>query len=293
MSSIIFYLTVPFLYLASLLPFRVLYLLSDILYLLVYRVFAYRKNVVLQNLRNSFPEKPANEIDRICRDFYHHLCDLIVETIKLLTISRSTLKKHVQIDDYSLLERYLEEKQSVILVLGHLGNWEMVAASANLLPVHRVFGIYHPLENRHFDRLMIKMRTRLGGGVYSMKQAYRGMLQNRNEVTATGFIADQTPGPGNAHWMTLLNQDTAVFRGTEVIARKFDYPVIYVAVTREKRGFYSVQLELMTEHPKSLAEGELTELHTRRFEQNIIKNPEIWLWSHRRWKHKKPATPDP
>lgn len=292
MSALIYYLTVPFLYAFSLLPLRLLYLLSDVLYLFVYRVFGYRKKVVLQNLRRSFPDKTADDIDGICRGFYHHLCDLIFETIKLLTISRSTLKNHIQCEDSSLLERYLEEKQSVILVLGHLGNWEMVGAFSNLRPIPMVYGIYHPLENRHFDRLMIRMRTRLGSGVYPMKQAYTGMLKNRDQVTATGFIADQTPGPGNAHWMTFLNQDTAVFRGTEVIARKFDYPVIYVAAIREKRGLYNIQLELLTEHPKSLAEGELTEMHTRRLERDIIQYPETWLWSHRRWKHKRPATPD-
>ena len=169
----------------------------------------------------------------------------------------------------------------------------MVGAFSNLREIPRVYGIYHPLENRHFDRLMKRMRTRLGSGVYPMKQAYSGMLKNRNEVTATGFIADQTPRPENAHWMTFLNQETAIFRGTEVIAKKFDYPVIYVAVIREKRGLYDIRLELLTEHPKSLAEGELTEMHTRRLEQDIIKHPEIWLWSHRRWKHKRQTAPDP
>jgi len=287
MSAVIYYLTLPILYLISLLPFRALYLLSDLSYIIVYRGFAYRKNVVLDNLRNSFPEKPPDEIDHICSDYYRYLCDLTFETFKLLTISPSALAKRFSCSDFSSIERYYQQEQSIILVMGHLGNWELGGAYFSLLPLHHVFGIYHPLANRRFDQLFNRMRTRLGAGTYPMKDAFRGMLKNRNEVTATAFIADQTPSPQNAHWMTFLNQDTAVFRGTEIIANKLDYPVIYMSVIRQKRGFYKLYAELLAEHPKSLAANELTEMHTRRLEQDIIKHPETWLWSHRRWKHKR------
>ena len=131
------------------------------------------------------------------------------------------------------------------------------------------------------------MRTRLGAKLYPMKSTYREMLKNRTKLTATAFIGDQTPTSGNGHWMTFMNQDTAIFKGTETIARKLDYPVIYVSVIREKRGQYTLRSELLVEHPQELAENELTEMHTRRLEQDIINYPETWLWSHRRWKHKR------
>ena len=172
--------------------------------------------------------------------------------------------------------------------MGHLGNWELGGAYFSQLPIHQLYEIFHPLSNPHFDKLFNRMRTRLGSKTYPMKGTYRGMLKNKNELTATGFVADQTPAPGNAHWMTFLNQDTAVFKGTAVISRKLDYPVIYLAIIREKRGQYRFHSELLVEHPKELAENEITELHTRRLEKDIIEHPETWLWSHRRWKHKRP-----
>ena len=173
--------------------------------------------------------------------------------------------------------------------MGHLGSWELGGAYFSQLPVHQLYVIYHPLANQHFERLFYRMRTRLGAKLYPMKDTFRGMLKNRGEVTATAFIADQTPSPDNAHWKTFMNQQTAVFKGTEIIARKLDYPVIYMSVIREKRGLYKLHCELLAEHPKQLADNEITEMHTRRLQQDIYKYPETWLWSHRRWKHKRPA----
>ena len=288
MNAIFYYLSLPFLYLIAYLPFRVLYLLSDFLYLLLYRIFGYRKKVVTENLQNSFPEKSTAEIDKIRRDHYRYFCDLILEIIKTLTISRDALHRHFIVDDISVIERFYEEKQSVILVLGHLGNWELTGAFFSQLSLHQLFVIYHPLASKHFDQLFYHMRTRSGIKLYPMKETFKGMVKNRKDITATAFIADQTPRADNAHWMTFLNQDTPVFKGTEGIAKKLDYPVLYISVVREDRGLYRLTAELLAEHPNELAENELTELHTQRLERDIVKHPETWLWSHRRWKHKKP-----
>jgi KDO2-lipid IV(A) lauroyltransferase len=190
-----------------------------------------------------------------------------------------------------MLETYKQNGQSIILVLGHLGNWEWGGGYLSLQNIPKLYAIYHPLANPQFDRLMIHMRTRLGAGVYPMKQALRGMLKNKKAVTSTAFISDQAPGRENAHWMTFLNQKTAVFQGTEIIARKLDYPVVYVSVQRQKRGYYNLHCELLTEHPQSLAGNELTEMHTRRLEQDIIEQPETWLWTHRRWKQRRKRKP--
>lgn len=288
MGTIAYYLVLPVFYVVSWLPFRLLYLLSDVMFLLVYRIFGYRKSVVTANLERSFPEKSSDEIAAIRRGYYRYFCDLVLETIKTLSISPAAVNERFSCGDMSSFEHCFRKKQSVIIVMGHLGNWELCGAYFSQLPLHQLYVLYHPLANKHFDGLVYRMRTRLGTRLYPMKSAFRGMVKNRKELTATAFIADQTPSPANAYWMTFLNQDTAVFKGTETIARKLDYPVIYLSVIRERRGHYRIHGELLAEHPRDLPENALTELHTKRLEQDIIDHPETWLWSHRRWKHKRP-----
>lgn len=289
MGAVSYYLALPFIYLVSILPFRLLYLLSDLMCLLVYRVFGYRKAVVTANLERSFPEKSADEIVALRDRFYRYFCDLSLETLKTLTVSPESLEARFSCGDMTAFERFHAEKRSVIIVMGHLGNWELAGAYFSQLPLHQLYVLYHPLRNPYFDRLIYHMRTRLGTRLYPMKSAFRGMVRDREELTATAFIADQTPSPSSAYWMTFLNQDTAVFKGTETIARKLDYPVIYLSVIRERRGHYRLHSELLAEHPGELPENTLTELHTKRLERDIVAYPETWLWSHRRWKHERPA----
>lgn len=288
MAAITFYMVRPVIYAISLLPFPLLYLLSDLTYLFLYKLVGYRTAVVRTNLQNSFPEKSEWEIKKIENDFYRYFCDLIVETVKTLTISPNTLKKHVHFDGTTVFENLYKKRQSVIIVMGHLGNWELGGARFSLAPYHQLFVIYHALSNKHLDRLAYHMRTRLGNKLYAMKDAFRGMILNKNEVTATAFIADQTPLPQGAYWTTFLNQDTPIFVGTAKIARKLNYPIIYVSIKRPKRGYYEISSELLIQNPNSFAENEISECHTRRLERDIRENPHIWLWTHRRWKHKKP-----
>ncbi|MEM9024263.1 MAG: lysophospholipid acyltransferase family protein, partial [Bacteroidota bacterium] len=254
---------------------------------LIFHLFGYRKKVVYQNLRNSFPEKSEAEIKEIGRKFYRYFCDLVLETIKTLTITPGTLRKHVRFDDLSDFERYAERGQSVIVVMGHWGNWELSGARFAVEPYHKLYVIYHPLTNRHFNKLVYHMRTRLGNGLYAMKETLRGMLSNRENLTATAFIADQTPSPKNAYWTTFLNQDTPVFPGTAKIAKKLNYPIIYIAVDRVKRGRYAITSEVLVDQPKGMSEEAISELHTQRLERDIRSKPEIWLWTHRRWKHQR------
>lgn len=287
MGAVVYYIFLPVLYLISLLPFWALYGISDFLFFVVYRVTGYRKKVVYQNLKNSFPDKSEAELKAIMYKFYAFFCDLIVETLKTLTIGEKALRKHISFDDPSLFEKYTNQKQSVIIVMGHLGNWELGGARFSLLPYHRLYVIYHPLSNKNFNNLIVHMRTRLGNRLYAMSEVLRGMVRDRGELTATAFIADQTPQPSGAYWTTFLNQDTPVFPGTEKIAQKFKYPVIYLSIKRPKRGKYTMECELLVEKPELTSENEISELHTKRLEKDIIENPEIWLWTHRRWKHKR------
>ncbi len=284
------YLLLPFIYLVALLPFRVMYAISDLTFLIIFHLIGYRRKVVRANLVNSFPERSEQEINKIEKDFYQYFCDLLLETLKTLTITPKQLKKRVLFEDTSPFRKYFDKKQSVIIVMGHMGNWELAGARFGVENLHKLNTIYHPLSNSFFEKLIVRMRTRLGNGLYPMNEVYKRMLQDKDQVTATAFIADQSPSPRSAYWMTFLNQDTPVFMGTEKLARKLNYPILYVSLERERRGSYSIQCEVLCEDPSGTDEYEITKLHTRRLEKDIIKNPEIWLWTHRRWKHRRPAS---
>jgi Kdo2-lipid IVA lauroyltransferase/acyltransferase len=287
LAAIGYFIAIPFIYILSLLPFPVLYLLSDVVYVLFFYVIGYRKKVVLQNLRNSFPEKSDEEINVICKNFYHYFCDLFLETFKTLTISRQKMLERCQFNPRSLqlLHKMASEKKSVILVMGHWGNWEWGGNTFSMMSRQQLYVIYHPLKNKYFDALMYRMRSRFGSKLIAMRNTFKEMLAHKAEITATAFIADQTPQPDNAYWTTFLNQDTPVFKGTEVIAKKLQMPVLYTSVKRLKRGYYELNVEMLAEFPQQTDDGEISEMHTRRLEQDIMAQPEIWLWSHRRWKH--------
>lgn len=260
---------------------------------MVYYVFGYRKRVVIENLKRSFPEKSEGEIKKITKQFYLHFCDVILETLKLLTISKENFRKRFTYDSTALktFAHFEEKGQSIIGVMGHCGNWEWGAISYPAYFKHLITGVYHPLSSKNFDALMLKLRSRFGGNITPMNKVYKELLtlRQKNTPTLLGLIADQTPPPESAYWTTFLNQDTPVFNGTEKIARKFNYPVVYVPVYKIKRGYYKMSAVVITENPSEMHEGLISELHTRALEKNILEQPYIWLWSHRRWKHKKPA----
>lgn len=290
MGSIGYYLALPFIYGISMLPFPLLYLLSDVIHLLLYRVLRYRKAVVITNLHNSFPEKSEAEINAIANRFYRWFCDLTLETLKTLTVDPATVRKRVSFEGIEVLEGFANKRQSVILVLGHFGNWELAGARySRERSIPQLYVIYHPLQNPWFDRLMHHMRTRHGTRLYTMRETSKSMLRDRHLLTATAFIADQTPAPERAYWMTFLNQDTPVFLGTEALSRKLGYPVIYISISRPRRGYYRMRAETLVEDPRNTREGEITEIHTRRLERDIQEHPDLWLWTHRRWKHKRPS----
>ncbi len=282
-----YYISLPFIYGISWLPFPLLYLLSDSLYVVMYLILGYRTKVVRTNLSNAFPNKTRSELRQIEKQFYRYFCDLILETIKTLTIASARIKDRVSFDDPGVFARYFNEKQSVIIVMGHFGNWEFGGVRFSQMALHQLYVIYHPLHNHYFDRLLYQMRTRHGTKLYTTKHAVRGMVEDRGKVTATAFIADQTPNPESAYWTTFLNQDTPVFTGTAKISKMLNYPVIYISIQRPRRGNYAMTAEVLVEDPSRMTEDEISEIHTKRLEKDIMHNPHIWLWTHRRWKHKK------
>lgn len=241
------------------------------------------------NLRNSFPEKSDTELTQIMSDYYRYLCDLFLETFKTLTINAKEMQAHCYFtpEAKALFDKLASENKSIILVMGHLGNWEWAGNTFSLQLKQQLYVIYHPISNKYFDWLMYKMRSRFGTKLIDMKDTFRKMLENREELNATAFIADQTPAPESAYWTNFLHQDTPVFKGTELIARKINYPIVYATVKRLQRGYYEMHAEILCENPKATSEGEISELHTKRLERDIIAQPEVWLWSHKRWKHKR------
>ncbi len=267
-------------------------MISDFLYVVLYKVLGYRKEVVYQNLRNSFPEKTEQEIKDIAEKYYHYLCDLFLETFKTLTVSRKTMLRHCYFSQqaFDVFDELAEEGKGVILAMGHLGNWEWAGNTFSLQCKHQLYVIYRPIENRYFDKMVYNMRTRFGTKLIKMKDTFREMLKQRHELNATAFIADQTPAPENAHWMTFLNQETPIFKGTEIIAQKLNKTVVYATIKRVKRGYYEIFAERLFDEPKNTAEGAISEAHTKKLEKDIIAQPEVWLWSHKRWKHKRPKT---
>jgi Kdo2-lipid IVA lauroyltransferase/acyltransferase len=284
---------IPLLYFISVLPFPLLYGISSFFYLVVYHVIGYRKKVVTQNLQRSFPEKSEKEIAQIRRKFYLHFCDTIFETIKLLTISKKEFMKRCSIDAESIkmFHYFFDKNQTIVGVMGHCGNWEWAAIAHQVYFTRMITGVYHPLSNKNFDEFMLNLRSRFGGDIVPMHALYKRLLtlKQQNISTTIGLIADQTPPPESAYWTTFLNQDTPVFNGTEKLAKKFNYPVVYLRIMKLKRGYYALSTHIVTENPKELADGVISELHTRLLEKNIREQPHAWLWSHRRWKHKKPV----
>jgi KDO2-lipid IV(A) lauroyltransferase len=269
----------------------VLQRISDVFYLLVYYLIGYRKKVVRENLLKSFPEKTSKERSKIEKQFYLHFCDVFFETIKLLTISQTEFRRRCRMDEHSknLFKAFFEKNQSIIGVMGHCGNWEWGAISHQAYFERMITGVYHPLHNQSMDTFMKNLRGRWGGDIVAISQLYKRLLtlRQQNISTTIGLIADQTPPPESAYWTTFLNQDTPIFNGTEKLAKKFDYPVVYLDIKKVKRGYYTLSAKTLVEHPKELADGAISEIHTRELERNIRLQPFIWLWTHRRWKHKK------
>ena len=252
-------------YTLSWLPMWMLYGVADFAYFILYTVLKYRIQVTRKNLRNAFPDKSEDELKTIEKRFYRHIGDVLVETIKSFSISASSLKKRMKVLNPELLEQYYEQNRSVIATTGHYGNWEWAAMTLSLHceKNFRAKGLYLPLKNKVFNRAMIRSRSRFG--------------------------VDQSPGrPEKALWMNFLNQETPVAAGTEKYARQYNMVVVYGKITKVKRGWYTLEYLPVIEHPESSPVGEITARHTSELEKVIKAEPSYWLWTHQRWKHKRP-----
>lgn len=268
-------------------PFRFLYAFSDVIAFLFRFVFRYRVNVVTRNLRRSFPEKNSAEIDRISWKFYRNLSDIMVESIKGYSISTSQLMRRYRFTNLEVADKYFNRGQDIILALSHYGNWEWGSQIAGLLFKHSLVAFYKPLANKFIDSYVEKNRAKRKISLISIDNARIPPRSEGSPPRAFLFISDQNTSSPKAHWMTFLNQDTPCYRGMDVYARQYGMPVIYIDVQRVKRGYYDVYLEELIAEPGKSVPGEIVEIYMRKLESIVIKKPEDWLWSHRRWKRSR------
>ena len=291
MRAVVYYIFYPLNWMLTLLPLGALYIVSDVLFLFLYYFPSYRRKIVSANLKNSFPEKSPEEIKSIEKKFYKHLSDLFVETLKLTHMSKKQLMKRFTVSNTGVIEKLLEEKRDIIAVLGHYNNWEWLAAFPYYTD-YKAISIYKPLQNRYFNKFLNGLRSGHGMVLTPMSLIIRELVADRNNGinTISAFISDQTPIKKEIKfWTQFLNQDTPVYIGTEKVAEKYDMAVVYFHIQKIRRGFYNLNIELLFDHTAGLPEHIITETHVRKLEEIIRKNPEYWIWSHRRWKHKKPA----
>ena len=282
------YVGIFFLNMLSLLPLFVLYRLADLFYVLIFYVFGYRRKVVKENLMNAFPEKDLAEIKIIEKKFYKFLASLFIEVIKMKSISKRELNKRVVFKNSDLVEAYLKNNESVIFCSSHYGNYEWVCMAIGLNFSGEHYPIYKPLSSEAFDNWFIKMRSRFGNHMVSMRQTLRSIQATKNEATMFTFGSDQAPTrEDSSYWTTFLNQESAIQLGVEKIAKKTNRPVFYLKINYLKRGYYEVDCVPICLTPAATAEFEITELHTRFLEDMIKDTPPYWLWSHRRWKYKR------
>ncbi len=268
-----------------------LYWLSDFAFFMMYHVIGYRKKIVLNNIKNAFPEKTEKEHLYIAKAFYKHFCDLVLEGLKGFTISKKQINQRFKMLDTQIVDDLYKKGKDVVFVGGHYNNWEMLALGIGMELNHKMVGIYKPLSNTFFDEKMRISRERFGLVLCPMKRVKNYMEEDLGEPKGVIFAIDQSPSNSKrALWMNFLNQDTAMFYGAEKYAKDFDVPVVYAVINKVKRGHYEATMKLITDKPNETEYGEIIKIAHQYLEEDIRKAPQYWLWTHRRWKHKRDAS---
>jgi len=288
MQFLVYILVYPFLWMISILPFRLLYAFSDGLYILVYRVFGYRKKTVKENLRLVFPEKSKEEINAITKKFYHHLCDLMVESIKSLTISEAEMKKRMVFFNIEEIHNMEKLNKSFVLMCAHYASWEWIFIVQKYVN-HKGYAIYKRLANKYFDRLVKRIRAKYNSYLITTKETIPVLVKAKQngELTMNGFASDQSPKPQKAfYWSDFMGIKVPVHTGAEMLAKKLDMAVMFFGVRRLKRGYYETTFKTITLTPKDYKDYEITDIFLRLVEEQIHEAPEYYLWTHKRWKHR-------
>ena len=294
MQRLLFLITFPFLFIISRLPFTLIYKLSDILYFLLYKLIGYRKAVVEENLNLAFPELTDAERKSIEKRFYRHFCDLLLETIKVFSISKEELVKRFKITNPEVIHDLENRGKSVIYMCAHYNNYEWILALRFFGMKNTSYGIYKRLKNKAFDHLLRKSRSKFETYLLDKQAAPKAMTQNKlkNKSANYGMIADQSPKKKyTTNWLKFLNLNTPVFTGSELLAKRLDLAVVFMRIEKVGRGRYEAVLEPITSQAKKTEPGEITKAYFKKLETQIYRRPEFYLWSHKRWKHKDQYDP--
>jgi len=274
--------------LLSLLPLQALYFICYPVYFLLYYVFKYRRKVTAQNLRNSFPDKNTKELKEIEKRYYKHLSRLLAEIIKGISISEKEIRKRVVIHDRHVLEEVYNKHGAALMLLGHFGNWEMIALSAELIAPHHFCIVYKPLSNSFFNALINETRERFGAETSPMEFTHVRIKNLQSEKVLFTLVADQNPSnTKNAQWVDFLNQDTAFLSGPKILSKRYNLPVLYLDVKSSKSGYYEIYPKVILEDTSTQNEVDILQTYAKMLEETIRNKPEFWLWSHRRWKHSR------
>jgi KDO2-lipid IV(A) lauroyltransferase len=286
MSFILFNIIIGLWWLIALLPLKILYFFSDILFLFTYYFPGYRKKTVLKNLRNAFPEKSEAEIKVISKKFYHHFNDVLIEILKMIHLSPAELAARIKVKNPEVLNDLYNQNKSVIAVVGHYNNWEWILGTKPDVPYHSM-AIYKPLNNKYFNRFIIRNRSRYGVELISMRETLRKILYYKkiNKITLCAFITDQSPvWEETQYWAHFLNQLTPVYLGIEKMAIKTGQAVVFLHVHKIARGKYEMEVIRLFDNVDNVSPYEITNKHLSVLEKIITAQPEFWLWTHRRWK---------
>ena len=268
-------------------PYKLLYLISEILLFFVYRIFKYRIDTVQKNLKNSFPKHSLTDLTRIEKKFYRNFCDILLENLLLYTISEKELQKRMKLLNPEIFDSLYNKNKGAILIGAHYNNWEWMALSLGVYAKQDVFSVYKPLNNKTINTLMLKARERFGANIVPMTSFVKTVLQNKNNATINLMLSDQSPHKSKVdYYCTFLNQDTPVYLGPEKLLNAAKLEFLFVEVHRIKRGFYEMKIVPLNDKSKE-EKGSKTLLHVNHLEKIINDQPENWLWSHKRWKNSR------
>jgi len=288
MQFFAFILIYPILWLISILPFRLLYLFSDFICFLIYRIVKYRKKTVRENLALALPHLTREERNVIEKKFYQHMCDLFLEMIKTMTISDAEINKRFVFKNIDVLRNLEKKGKSIALLTGHYASYEWVISMNRILEIKGI-AIYKRIRNKYFDKLVRDIRSRFKAYLITTKETATVMAENnaKNELCIYGFAGDQSPKSNAVHWNTFMGIETPIHTGAEFLSKRFDMNVVYLEVQKVKRGYYEATFEILSEDVKSVPDYEITDTFIRKLEQQILKAPEYYLWTHKRWKYRR------
>ncbi len=287
MQLLIYIIIFPILWLLSILPFRVLYLFSDFISFILFRIIGYRKDVVLNNIKIAFPEKSEKEVRKIRRQFFKHFTDVFMEMIKSITISEKNVHKRFVFEDVDVINDLYKKNRSVIVVGSHYANWEWMVSLNNLVK-HQAYAVYTPISNKYFEKMMLKYRQKYGGKFIKPSVARKTYVENEKNgvLTLNALVSDQSPQlQRTRYWATFFNTYVPIHVGAELIAKDLNQVVVYYEVSKVKRGHYKCTFKLLAENPREFPDYQITDMFLKEVERQVAAAPQYYFWTHKRFKH--------